>query len=52
MEVNIYYEINTPIVKAVSKYFILIDNYTPANSIKLHLSLDELNSVPLLNYIK
>ena len=32
MEVNIYYKINTPIVKVVSKYFIAIDNYTSTNS--------------------
>ena len=29
---------NTPIVKIVTNHFILIDNYTPTNSMKLNLS--------------
>ena len=29
MTINIYYEMNIPIVKVVTKHFILIDNYTP-----------------------
>ena len=29
---------NIPIVKVVTKHFILIDNYTPTNSTKLNLS--------------
>ena len=38
MTINIYYEMNIPIVKVVTKHFILIDNYTPTNSTKLNLS--------------
>ena len=37
MTINIYYGMNTPIVKVVSNHFILIDSFTPTNSIKLHL---------------
>ena len=38
MEVNIYYGMNIPIVKVVTKHFILIDSVTLTNSIRLHLS--------------
>ena len=40
---------NIPIVKVVTKHFILIDNYTPTNSIKLHLSWNELCAFYLIN---
>ena len=33
---------NTPIAIIVSKYFILIDNFTPTNSIRLYLSWSKL----------
>ena len=33
---------NIPIVKVVTKHFILIDNYTPTNSTKPNLSWREL----------
>ena len=40
---------NIPIVKVVTKHFILIDNYTPTNSIKLHLSWNELCAFYLID---
>ena len=42
MTIKIYYGMNTPIVRIVTHHFILIDNYTPTNSIKLNLSWSEL----------
>ena len=44
MVINLYYGMNTPMVKVVTKYFILIDSFTPTNSIRLHLSLGKLCS--------
>ena len=40
---------NIPIVKVVTKHFILIDNYTPTNSIKLNLSWSELCAFYLID---
>ena len=37
MTINIYYGRNIPIVKVVTKHFILIDSVTLINSIRLHL---------------
>ena len=49
MTINIYYGMNIPIVKVVTKHFILIDNYTPTNSIKLNLSWNELCAFYLID---
>ena len=37
MTINIHYGKNIPIVKVVTKHFILIDIVTLTNSIRLHL---------------
>ena len=37
MTINIYYGMNTPIGKVVTKHFILTDSFTLTNSIRLPL---------------
>ena len=48
MEVNIHYGMNTPIVRVLTNQFIVIDNVTLTNSIRLHLFCTQLNQVKLL----